>query len=79
MAASNAWGLFLMVAFLSYALVEVPRRFWQKANRQYSLQHSFYKIVRYEEDYQKAKGELDTTLKVAFAYDFPNSVVNQKI
>jgi hypothetical protein len=30
-AAANAWGLLLVILFLGYGLVEIPRKIWYKA------------------------------------------------
>jgi len=69
MAASNAWGLILMMLFLGYALVEIPRKFWRNADRDYSMRHTYFKIVGLRETYEKAKKELDLALKLVKKYD----------
>lgn len=32
-AMGNAWGMFLLIVFMGYGLVELPRSFWWRANR----------------------------------------------
>ena len=35
MALGNAWGLFLIILFLGYGIVQVPRRFWSMRDLNY--------------------------------------------
>lgn len=41
-ALGNAWGLFLLVVFMGYGLVEIPRSFWWRANRDIVLNYYRY-------------------------------------
>ena len=88
-AAATAWGLILLVLLLvlspsipfltqqGYGLVEIPKRFWQRADRQWVLryyrQETFqqvlilsYLAVQRKEAVERAKKELEVTLKVVY-------------
>ena len=43
-AASNTWGLFVLVLLLGYGLVEVPRNLWNRSQRGYQLHHTYFKV-----------------------------------
>ena len=43
-AASNTWGLFVLVLLLGYGLVEVPRDLWNRSQRGYQLKHAHFKV-----------------------------------
>ena len=43
-AASNTWGLFVLVLLLGYGLIEVPRNLWNRSQRGYQLQHAHFKV-----------------------------------
>jgi len=45
-AASNTWGLTLLVLMLGYGLVEVPRTLWNSSKRGYSLNQAYFKISK---------------------------------
>ena len=42
-ALGNAWGLFLLVCFMGYGLVEIPRSFWWRSNR--DIVSNYYRYV----------------------------------
>ena len=44
-AASNTWGLFVLVLLLGYGLIEVPRNLWNRSQRGYQLQHAHFKVT----------------------------------
>ena len=43
-AASNTWGLFVLVLLLGYGLIEVPRNLWNRSQRGYQLHHAHFKV-----------------------------------
>ncbi|KAF6778543.1 hypothetical protein AHF37_01774 [Paragonimus kellicotti] len=43
---SNTWGLFLVVIFLGYGLVEVPRSLWTAGNPVASLQRAYFQLSK---------------------------------
>lgn len=45
-AASNTWGLFVLVLMLGYGLVEVPRSLWRSSQRGYQLNRAYFKIAK---------------------------------
>lgn len=62
--ASNTWGLFLLVLLLGYALVEVPRRLWNKSNHSYTLTQSYFKVAKLSSDKCEAEEIVDDVLEV---------------
>lgn len=45
-ALGNAWGMFLLIVFMGYGLVEVPRSFWWRANRDIVQNYYRYAVCR---------------------------------
>ena len=43
-AASNTWGLFVLVLMLGYGLVEVPRNCWNRTQRGFQLNRAYFKV-----------------------------------
>lgn len=43
-AASNAWGLFILICLLGYGLVEIPKRLWRSANRELTLRYYQFEV-----------------------------------
>lgn len=64
MAFSNAYGLFVVIALLSYGLVEIPKRLWRLGDRTLTLKAYQFELVGLLENLEKAKKELDDTMKV---------------
>jgi len=67
-ALGNAWGLLLLVGFLGYGLVEIPKRIWRQSNRMHALKHQRFKVVGHRDAAEKAKKELDALLKLVKQY-----------
>ena len=65
MALSNAWGLLLVVLFLGYGLVEVPRGLWKQADRQAMLRSLESRATHFKDSLDDAVGELDEVLMVS--------------
>ncbi|CAG9856412.1 unnamed protein product [Phyllotreta striolata] len=61
--ASNTWGLFLLVLLLGYALVEVPRRLWNKSNHSLTLTESYFKAAKLSYDKCEAEETVDDILE----------------
>eukprot|EP01119_Soliformovum_irregulare_P019574 TRINITY_DN6229_c0_g1_i1.p1 TRINITY_DN6229_c0_g1~~TRINITY_DN6229_c0_g1_i1.p1 ORF type:complete len:649 (-),score=115.17 TRINITY_DN6229_c0_g1_i1:51-1745(-) len=62
-AASNAWGLLVLIGLLGHGLVEIPKRLWRHANRTLTLRHYQWQAVHQKEAFEKAKRELMIALK----------------
>lgn len=61
--ASNTWGLFLLVLLLGYALVEVPRSFWNNAKPGFTLQYAYFKAAKLSSDKAEAEENVDDVLE----------------
>jgi len=61
-AASNTWGLFLLVFMMGYGLVEVPRILWLSSKRGYSLNQAYFKISKLWGERNDAEGSLEEIL-----------------
>ena len=61
-AASNTWGLFLLVFMMGYGLVEVPRELWHSSQRGYSLNKAYFKISKLWGERSDAEGSLEDVL-----------------
>ena len=61
-AASNTWGLFLLVFLMGYGLVEVPRTLWYSSKRGYSLNQAYFKISKLWGERNDAEGSLEEVL-----------------
>ena len=58
LAAANAFGLFLLVIFLSCGLVGVPRCLWRMADVSYMLRTKYFEAVNLDENFEIARLEL---------------------
>ena len=65
MALANAYGLFLLVAFLGYGLVDIPRFYWHLGNHQLALERCEYLASRLHEELSLAILEYEDTLNVS--------------
>jgi len=61
-AASNTWGLTLLVLMLGYGLVEVPRTLWNSSKRGYSLNQAYFKVSKLWGERNDAEGSLEEVL-----------------
>lgn len=50
MAMANSWGLFLVIMFMGYGLVAVPRRLWFTGNPQKHLNQIYANASRVKEE-----------------------------
>ena len=60
----NAIGLFILIAFLGYGLVEVPRQLWNKGNPEGQLRYTKFKVASQSEALQNARRRLEETLEL---------------
>jgi len=61
-AASNTWGLTLLVFMMGYGLVEVPRTLWNSSKRGYSLNQAYFKVSKLWGEKNDAEGTLEEVL-----------------
>ena len=61
-AASNTWGLFVLVLMLGYGLIEVPRNCWKSTQRGYQLNRAYFKVAKLMTERSDAQEELDDAL-----------------
>ena len=61
-AASNTWGLTLLVLMLGYGLVEVPRNLWNASKRGHSLSMAYFKVSKLWGERSDAEGQLEEVL-----------------
>uniref|UniRef100_A0A336MFI0 CSON000855 protein n=1 Tax=Culicoides sonorensis TaxID=179676 RepID=A0A336MFI0_CULSO len=61
--ASNTWGLFLLILLLGYALVEVPRSFWNNSMPGYSLNYAYFKLSKLYTEKVEAEENVDDVLE----------------
>lgn len=63
-AASNTWGLILLVILMGYGLVEVPRTIWHFSNLEYQLAHTYFKVSKMSTEKEEAEEKLNEVLTV---------------
>eukprot|EP00966_Prymnesium_polylepis_P140436 3244029-Prymnesium_polylepis.1 len=51
----NAIGLFILIAFLGYGLVEVPRMLWNKGNTDGQVRYLKFRVATQSEALQNAR------------------------
>ena len=51
----NAVGLFILIAFLGYGLVEVPRMLWNKGNTEGQIRYLKFRVATQSEALQNAR------------------------
>jgi hypothetical protein len=78
----NAIGLFLLIAFLGYGFVEVPRDLFNKANTEGLLRYFKFRVAVQSEELQHARRKLEETLEVVHSTDAnlrgqPHSVLHE--
>jgi len=62
-AASNTWGLTLLVFMLGYGLVEVPTQLWNSSKPGYRLTQSYFKVSKIWSEKSNAEGDLEDVLE----------------
>ncbi|KAL1921754.1 uncharacterized protein VTP21DRAFT_10396 [Calcarisporiella thermophila] len=58
MAMANTWGLLLVIIFMGYGLVDVPRRLWMSANTERELKQLYIRAPRMKDELEDAEAEL---------------------
>ncbi|XP_065834367.1 G-protein coupled receptor-associated protein LMBRD2-like [Oscarella lobularis] len=58
-AASNTWGLLILVLLLGYGLVDVPLSVWNSSRVRRTLAHMYFKVAKLRSDMEDAKLKLD--------------------
>lgn len=64
MAAANSWGLFLVIIFMGYGLVSVPRHFWHHGDFMRHLLQHYANAAKLKEEYMDSELELNEVAKV---------------
>ncbi|EOD36667.1 hypothetical protein EMIHUDRAFT_455026, partial [Emiliania huxleyi CCMP1516] len=65
----NAIGLFILVAFLGYGLVEVPRQLWHRADGIGQLRFLRFKVAVLSEELHEASRKLEEVIEAVHATD----------
>jgi len=63
----NTIGLFILIAFLGYGLVEVPRMLWNKGNTEGQVRYLKFRVATQSEAVQNARRRLEETLELVHA------------
>jgi len=61
---ANIYGLMLVVAFMSYGIVDIPRRLWYKSDHTFQTRYVQFKVPAYREDYEEAEDNLRDVYRV---------------
>lgn len=64
MALSNSWGLVLVVIFMGYGMVDVPRRLWHKGDNARELRRISFKASVVKDKRQDTEDEVHNVAKV---------------
>ncbi|KAF9969688.1 hypothetical protein BGZ73_007819 [Actinomortierella ambigua] len=64
MALSNSWGLILVVVFMGYGMVEVPRRLWHKGDNERELRRISFKASAVKDTKQDTEEEVMRVAKM---------------
>ncbi|KAI8342300.1 LMBR1-like membrane protein-domain-containing protein [Chlamydoabsidia padenii] len=70
MALSNSWGLFLVIMFMGYGLVAVPRKLWYAGDIQRHLDDLYAKAPRVKEECMDSELEFDELAKTINAISY---------
>ena len=65
----NTLGLIILVGFLGYGLVEVPRSLWNKGDVAGQLRFLQFKVAGQSEELQSARRKLEETLELVHSTD----------
>ncbi|SAM04151.1 hypothetical protein [Absidia glauca] len=63
MAMANSWGLFLVIVFMGYGLVAVPRKLWYASDIKHHLNELYTKAPRIKEDCMDSELEFNELAK----------------
>ena len=65
----NAIGLFILICFMSYGLVEVPRHLWNLGNTEGLLRYHKFRVAVQSEALQNARRKLEETMELVQSTD----------
>lgn len=63
MAAANSWGLFLVIVFMGYGLVSVPRNLWYSGNYDRHLHQHYANAAKLKEECMDSEIEFNELAK----------------
>lgn len=66
MAAANSWGLFLVIVFMGYGLVSVPRSLWYSGNYDHHLHQHYANAAKLKEECLDSEIEFNELAKVIY-------------
>lgn len=66
MAAANSWGLFLVIVFMGYGLVSVPRSLWYSGNYDQHLHQHYANAAKLKEECLDSEIEFNELAKVIY-------------
>lgn len=69
MALGNAWGLLLLIAFLGYGLVALPRLLWRLSSPATAFERYCFALVKARDDLRCAEQDYEDTLRTVREYD----------
>lgn len=69
MALGNAWGLLLLIAFLGYGLVAIPRLLWRLSSPATAFDRYCFALVKARDDLRCAEQDYEDTLRLVREYD----------
>ena len=78
MAASNSWGLFLVLALMGHGLVAVPKSLWRISDPKTRLNELELYAVKVKEELENAESQLRELQDVRFIFIIFNIVGNSK-
>jgi len=58
-AASNCWGLTLVIILLGYGLVAIPKSFWYRGNQVKTLEYLYFQAALIDQEMEEHKSSLD--------------------
>jgi len=61
-ALSNAFGLFLIMIFLGYGLVSIPKKYFKMTSIENRMEHAQKKIEKFEEELENSKMTLEDVI-----------------
>jgi hypothetical protein len=65
---ANAYGLLLVCVFMSYGMIDIPRRLWRRGNRAWQQRYARFQAPSFREDYEEAETNLRDLYRVRTLY-----------
>jgi len=65
---SNCFGVFLIILCLGNGLVYIPKRYFQKTNKQLNFKYYLFQLAETDEDKASLRIELEDLLKLIHLY-----------